>query len=123
MRRAGFGAYSSFDGLAQFHIAYKRAFYTVKGLMSIHIRDIHIRNLICNTNKQERLNGEPAARFAASGGIKKEDSIIFGITIICHNFIKPHGGIGGRTPARAADIGIRGADMWPALTQNAASLA
>ena len=72
MRRAGFGAYSSFDGLAQFHIAYKRVFYTVKGLMSIHIRDIHIRNLICNTNKQERLNGELAARFAASRGIKKK---------------------------------------------------
>ena len=71
MRPAGFGAYSSFDGLAQFHMAYKRVFCTVKGLMSIHIRDIHIRNLICNTNKQERLNGEPAARFAASGGIKK----------------------------------------------------
>ena len=111
------------DGLAQFHIEYKRVFYTVKGLMSIHIRDIHIRNLICNTNKQERLNGELAARFAASRGIKKEDSIIFAIAIIHHNFIKPHGGIGGRTPARAAGIDIRGADTWLTLIQNAASLA
>ena len=116
MRSARFRAYSSFDGPAQFHIAYKRVFYTVKGLMSIHMRDIHIRNLICNTNKQERLNGELAARFAASCGIKKEDSIIFAIAIICHNFIKPHGGIDGRTPARAAGIDIRGADTWPALT-------
>ena len=58
--------------MAQFHIAYKRVFYTVKGLMSIHIRDIHIRNLICNTNKQDGLNGELAARLAASRGTNKE---------------------------------------------------
>ena len=51
------------DGLDQYHIAFKKVFYTLKGLRSIHIRDIHIRNLICNTNKQERLNGggSPAA--------------------------------------------------------------
>ena len=57
---AGFGAYSPFDGPAQFHMAFKRAFCAVKGLKSIHVRDIHIRNLIRNTNKQERLNGELA---------------------------------------------------------------
>ena len=45
------------DGLDQYHIAFKRVFRTLKGLRSIRIRDIHIRNLICNTNKQERLNG------------------------------------------------------------------
>ena len=45
------------DGLdLQYHIAFKKVFRTLRGLRSIHIRDIHIRNLIRNTNKQERLN-------------------------------------------------------------------
>ena len=40
------------DGLDRYHIAFKKVFRTLKGLRSIHIRDIHIRNPICNTNKQ-----------------------------------------------------------------------
>ena len=51
------------DGLDRYHIAFKKVFYTLKGLRSVHIRDIHIRNLICNTNKLERLNGGFAGRF------------------------------------------------------------
>ena len=42
------------DGLERHHTAFKKAFRTLNGPISIHIRDIHIRNLICNTNKQER---------------------------------------------------------------------
>ena len=68
------------DGLDQYHIAFKKVFYTLKGLRSIHIRDIHIRNLFCNTNKQERLNGEFASRFKPARGINKEESLIFRIT-------------------------------------------
>ena len=44
------------DGLDQNHIAFKKVFRTLRRLRSIYIRDLHIRNLICNTNKQERLN-------------------------------------------------------------------
>ena len=52
------------DGLDhQYHLAFKKAFRTLRDLRSIHIRDTHIRNLICNTNKQERLNGRLAGRF------------------------------------------------------------
>ena len=83
-----------------------------------HIRDIHIRNKVGNTNTQERLNGEFADRFRSARDINKEDSTIFRITIIHHNFIKPHGGIGGRTPAEAAGIEIRGPDKWFTLIRN-----
>ena len=38
-------------GLERHHIAFKTVFRALKGPMPIHIRDIHIRNLICNTNK------------------------------------------------------------------------
>ncbi len=109
------------DGLEQYHIAFKKVFRTLKGLKSIHIRDIHIRNLICNTNKQERLNGGLAGHFKYARGINKEESLIFRMAILHHNYIKPHGGIGGRTPAEAAGIDIRGADRWRTLIQNAVS--
>ena len=44
------------DGPDRYHIAFDKVFRTLRGLRSAHIRDIHIRNLICNTNRQERLN-------------------------------------------------------------------
>ena len=109
------------DGLDQYHIAFKKVFRTLKGLRSIHIRDIHIRNLICNTNKQERLNGELAGRFRYARGINKEESLIFRMAILHHNYIKPHGGMVHRTPAEAAGIDIQGTDKWRTLIQNAVS--
>ena len=111
------------DGLAQYHIAFKKVFNTLKGIRSIHMRDIHIQNRFCNTNKQERLNGELADRFKRARGINKEESLIFSIAIIHHNFIKPHSGIGGRTPAQAAGIHIQGDNVWLTLIQNAAAAA
>lgn len=107
------------DGLEQYHIAFKKVFRTLKGIRSVHIRDIHIRNLICNTNKQEWLNGGFAGRFRYARGINKEESLIFRMAILHHNYIKPHGGIGGLTPAEAAGIDILGSDKWLTLIQNA----
>ena len=51
------------DGPDQYYVVFKKVFHTLRGLRSIHIRDIHIRNLIYNTNMQERLNGGLAGRF------------------------------------------------------------
>ena len=109
------------DGLSQYHIAFKKVYHMVRGLMCLHIRDIHIRNKVCSTNTQERLNGEFADQFRSARGINKEDSPIFRSAIIHHNVIKPHGGIGGRTPAEVAGIEIRGQDKWLTLIQNAAA--
>ena len=66
------------------------------------------------------MNNLPDYRRSARG-INKEDTPIFRITIIHHNFIKPHGGMGGRTPDEAAGIEIRGQDKWLTLIQNAAA--
>ena len=110
------------DGIHQYRIAFK-VFRTLKGIRSIHIRDIHIRNLMCNTNKQERLNGGFADRFRYTRGINKEESLIFRIVIIHYNYIKPHGGIVYRTPTKAAGIDMYGTDKWLMLIQNAVSVA
>ena len=79
--------------------------------------------MVCNTNTQERLNGELADRFGSARGVNGEDSPIFRVAIIHHNFIRPHGGMGGRTPAEAAGIEIRAYNKWLALIQNAAAAA
>ena len=71
------------DGLDRYRIAFRKVFRTMKGVMSIHIRDIHIRNPICNANKQERLNGGPADRFKYARGINKE-SRMFRMAMLRH---------------------------------------
>ena len=108
------------DGLERHHTAFKKRFRTRKAPIPIHIRDIHIRNLICNTNKQERFHVGLAGRFRYTRGINKE-SPIFRMAILRHHSSKPHGGIGGRTPAEAAGIDIRGSDKSPIPFQNAAA--
>ena len=60
-----------------------------------------------------------AGRFRYARGINKEESLIFRMAILHHHSIKPHGGVGGRTPAEAAGIDIRGSDKWLTLIQNA----
>ncbi len=104
-------------------MAFKKVYHMVRGLRRWHIHHIHIWNMVCNTNTQERLNGEFADRFMSARCINREDSPIFRITIICHNFIKPHDGMGGKTPAEVAGIEIRGQDKWLMLIQNAAAAA
>ena len=59
--------------------------------------------------------------FKYARGINKAESLIFRIAIIHHNYIKPHSGVGGQTPATAAGIDIHGADKWLTLIQNAAA--
>ncbi|MCE2508700.1 MAG: hypothetical protein J4G04_05305, partial [Nitrosopumilaceae archaeon] len=52
-------------------------------------------------------------------GLQKADSALVRAAILHYNFVRPHLGLGGRTPAAAARITIRG-DVWLTLIQNAA---
>ena len=111
------------DGLAQYRIAFNKVYRPAKGPRRWHVHDIHIRNVVCNTNTQKRLNGELADRFRSARGINSEDSLIFRIVVLHHNFVKPHEGIGGGTPAEAAGIDVQGVDKWRTLIQNAVAAA
>jgi putative transposase len=48
----------------------------------------------------------------------KETSILKGMQIY-HNFIKPHEGLDGKTPAEACGIELIGENKWITLIQNA----
>jgi putative transposase len=52
-------------------------------------------------------------------GVKiTETSILQGMQVY-HNFIKPHEGLDGKTPAEACGIELKGENKWKTLIQNA----
>ena len=65
------------------------------------------------------LNGEFRDREKVMRGVKKEDSIIFDGCQLYHNYVRPHMGLDGRTPAEACGIKIKGDNKWITVIQNA----
>ena len=53
-------------------------------------------------------------------GLETKDSPILSGYQLFHNYIRPHMALGGRTPAEAAGIEVRGSNKWLTLIQNAA---
>lgn len=107
------------DGLGSYHDAYMKEFWTVKRQnRTLHIKHIHLQGDM-NNNKMERLNGEFRDREKVVRGIKKEDSVIIDGYQLYHNYIRPHMGLNGRTPAEVTGIKIDGDNKWKTLIQNA----
>jgi hypothetical protein len=67
----------------------------------------------------ERLNGEIRDREKVMRGLKKDDTPLLKGYQIYHNYIRPHEGLNGKTPADACGININGRDKWLILIQNA----
>jgi hypothetical protein len=53
--------------------------------------------------------------------LKREDSPVLAGMQIHHNFIRPHMGLRGKTPAEAAGIKIEGGNPWVTVIQNASA--
>ncbi len=71
----------------------------------------------------ERFNGEVRDREKVLRGMKKEDSPILSGYQIYHNYLRPHDGLDGKTPAEACGMRIKGENKWVTLIQNAYALA
>ena len=107
------------DGAFNFNSAIRHAYYRENKALAIrHFRDIRFNGQIHN-NKMERMNGEIRDREKVVRGIKKEDSPIIAGLQIYHNYVRPHMGLEGKTPADLAGIDVRGKDKWLTLIQNA----
>lgn len=65
------------------------------------------------------MNGEWRDREKVMRDLKKGDSPVLAGMQICHNFIRPHMGLGGKTLAEAAGIKVEGENKWLTLIQNA----
>lgn len=106
------------DGLATYHDAYKKEFWTLKGPRTEHIRHITLKG-DHNNNKMERFNGEVRDREKVMRGLKtKETPILTGYQIF-HNYIRPHEGLEGKTPSELCGITVQGNNKWLTLIQNA----
>ena len=108
------------DGLAGFKTGYTKAMYTKAMPRTVHVADVGIRDRHSANNAYERFNGEIRDRIARVRGFKSQNPALLGMLIIYHNFMRPHGGLGGRTPAEAAGITISGLDKWRTLIGHAA---
>ena len=65
------------------------------------------------------MNGEVRDREKVMRGLKiKETPILTGHQLF-HNYIRPHEGLDGRTPAEACGIQVKGENKWITLIQNA----
>jgi hypothetical protein len=72
-----------------------------------------------NNNRMERFNGEIRDREKVMRSIKKGDTPILTGYQIFHNYVRPHSGLEGKTPAEAAGVTVEGQNKWFVLIQNA----
>jgi transposase-like protein len=108
------------DGGQHFVPAFKKEFHT-PNRYSQHVRDIRIDGITHN-NKMERMNGEVRDREKVMRGLKQTDTPILKGLQIYHNFVRPHEGLNGQTPADRAGIKVEGTDKWMTLIQNASKV-
>ena len=106
------------DGAPNFHTAYERELYTVKGMRTKHIAHIRLQGDM-NNNKMERINGEIRDRERTMRSLKKMDTPILRGYQLYHNYIREHEGLDGKTPAEKCGIKIEGKNKWITLIQNA----
>jgi len=106
------------DGLRAYQDAYKKEFRTLRKPRTEHIRHIKIKGDM-NNNKMERLNGEIRDREKVMRGLKRDDPPILKGYQIFHNYIRPHQGLKGKTPAEVCGITVEGNNKWKTLIQNA----
>jgi transposase-like protein len=102
------------DGLSSYFVASKEVFDEAQ-----HIRKITLDGKVHNNNKMERLNGELRDREKTMRGLKINDTAILTGYQIFHNYIRPHEGLDGKTPAEACGIKVEGKNKWITLIQNA----
>jgi putative transposase len=106
------------DGLPSYHDAFNKVFYTRNNPQSQHVNAIKFEGPADN-NKMERINGEIRDREKTMRGLKTKTTPILQGMQIFHNYIRPHEGLEGKTPAEACGIKIEGDNKWITLIQNA----
>jgi len=109
------------DGASNFHHAWKNQYKSKNFLHkdTEHHRHIHLAGDM-NNNQMESFNGNTLrAREKVIRGIKRDDSAVLKGMQIHHNFIRPHQGLDGDTPADRAGIRVLGDNKWKTIIQNA----
>ena len=66
-------------------------------------------------NVLERMHGSIREREKIMRGIKVDDTPIIPMNQIYYNFVRPHMGLDGKTPAEMAGVGLEGDNKWGML--------
>jgi putative transposase len=106
------------DGAPNFNNAFKKEFYTNTNPKTRHIRHIRLQG-DHNNNKMERFNGEVRDREKTMRGLKKANTPILSGYQIYHNYMRPHEGLNGKTPAEVSGIKVEGENKWKTIIENA----
>ena len=74
-----------------------------------------------DNNPMESFNGNTLrAREKVTRSVKRDDTAVIVGMRIHHNFIRPHHGMNGDTPADRAGLRVKGNDKMKTIIQNAA---
>ena len=112
------------DGLQTYKKAINKEFHTVKK-ETIHIGNVgikgkHFRNTKFDNNMVERLHGTVRDRNKTQRGLKSEETMFVKGHQLYYNFIRPHQGLNGYTPAHFANIYLSlGENKWENLFNQA----
>jgi len=112
------------DGLQSYKKAIDKEFHTVKK-ETIHIGNVGIkgkrfRNTKFDNNMVERLHGTVRDRNKTQRGLKSEETMFVKGHQLYYNFIRPHQGLNGYTPAHFANIYLDlGVNKWENLFNQA----
>ena len=105
------------DGAPNFNEAFKKEFLTLNNLKTRHIKHIRLQG-DHNNNKMEGSTVKSETGKKTMRGLKKPDTPILTGYQIFHNYIRPHEGLDGKTPAEVSGIRIEGDNKWMTLIQN-----
>jgi len=105
------------DGLRAYESAFKKEFFTLRKPRTEHIRLARLGDKV-NQNVIERLHGTVRERDKVMRGLKGEDTgkvIVDGLKNY-YNFLRPHMGLEGETPAKTANIDLElGRNRWQSI--------
>jgi len=104
------------DGLASYKDAFRKEFYDHHQSCK-HIADVALQESL--NNVLERMHGSIREREKVMRGLKEDNTPILPMNQIYYNFIRPHMGLNGLTPAEMAGVGISGENKWLGLIQRA----
>jgi hypothetical protein len=102
------------DGLASCKRAFNSEFYDHHQSCK-HVADVGLQESL--NNVLERMHGSIREREKVMRGMKVDDTPIIPMNQINYNFIRPHMGLNGRTPAETAGVGIDGENKWMGLLE------
>jgi transposase-like protein len=100
------------DSLQSYQKALKDVFFDYQRY-SHHVADAGLEESL--NNSLERLNGTVREREKVMRGLKEDYTPIIPMNKIYYNFIRPHQGLKGKTPAEMAGVGIEGENRWMGL--------